>query len=244
MAKFGLIGKNIGYTFSKEYFNKKFKKEKRKASYMVFDIAHINEIHTILENNKNLKGLNVTIPYKESVMPFLDVIDKESLAIGAVNTIKIDKKKGLVGYNTDHYGFAKAIADYFPIESKKAIILGNGGSSKAIQFVLKTMAFETLVVSRKDSNSTITYDELNEDIISSHHLIVNCTPLGTFPNIHEYPHIPYKHVGKDHLLFDLTYNPQVTEFMEIGMIQGARVSNGHKMLIYQAERSWKIWNTK
>jgi len=244
MAKYGLIGKNIGYTFSKDYFNEKFKKEKRKASYKIFDIANINEINIILENNKKLKGLNVTIPYKESVIPFLDIIDKESLAIGAVNTIKIDKQNRKIGYNTDHYGFAKAIADFFPIKNKKAVILGTGGSSKAIQFVLKTMNFETLVVSRKGSDSMITYDQLNEDIISSHHLIVNCTPLGTFPNIHEYPHIPYKYVGKDHLLFDLTYNPQVTEFMEIGMIQGARVSNGHRMLIYQAEKSWKIWNTK
>ncbi len=244
MAKYGLIGKNIGYTFSKDYFNEKFKKENRKAKYKIFDIAHINEIHTILENNKKLMGLNVTIPYKESVIPFLDVIDKESMAIGAVNTIKVDKKKRLIGYNTDHYGFAKAIADYFPILNKKAIILGNGGSSKAVHFVLKMMDFETLVVSRKETNTTITYNQLDEDIISSHHLIVNCTPLGTYPNIHEYPHIPYKYVGKDHLLFDLTYNPQVTEFMEIGMIQGARVSNGHKMLIYQAEKSWKIWNTK
>ena len=244
MVKFGLIGKNIGYTFSKDYFNKKIKKERRKASYDIFDIANINEIHTILENNKNLRGLNVTIPYKESVIPFLDIIDKESKAIGAVNTIKIDKKNKLIGYNTDHYGFAKAIADFFPIKNKKAIILGNGGSSKAIDYVLKMMAFETLVVSRKKTNSSITYDKLDEDIISSHHLIVNCTPLGTFPNIHDYPHIPYKFVGKDHLLFDLTYNPQVTEFMEIGMIQGARVSNGYKMLINQAEKSWKIWNTK
>jgi shikimate dehydrogenase len=218
MAEYGLIGKNIGYTFSKDYFNKKFKKEKKRASYNIFDISHINEINTILEDNKNLKGLNVTIPYKESVIPFLDVIDKDSMAIGAVNTIKIDKKKRLVGYNTDHYGFAKAIADYIPIKNKKALILGSGGSSKAIQFVLKMMAFETLVVSRRKSNSTITYNKLNEDIISSHHLIVNCTPLGTFPNIHEYPHIPYKYVGKDHMLFDLIYNPN--------------------------EKSWKIWNTK
>jgi shikimate dehydrogenase len=244
MVKFGLIGKNIGYTFSKDYFNKKIKKERRKASYDIFDIANINEIHTILENNKNLRGLNVTIPYKESVIPFLDIIDKESKAIGAVNTIKIDKKNKLIGYNTDHYGFAKAIADFFPIKNKKAIILGNGGSSKAIDYVLKMMAFETLVVSRKKTKSSITYDKMDEDIVSSHHLIVNCTPLGTFPNIHDYPHIPYKFVGKDHLLFDLTYNPQVTEFMEIGMIQGARVSNGYKMLINQAEKSWKIWNTK
>ena len=244
MAKFGLIGKNIGYTFSKDYFEKKFKKEKRKATYHIFDIAHINEIQVILENNKNLKGLNVTIPYKESVMPFLDVVDRESLEIGAVNTIKIDNKKRLIGYNTDHYGFAKAIADFFPIKSKKAIILGSGGSSKAIQYVLKMMGFKTLVISRKKSKSTITYDKLNENFISSHHLIINCTPLGTFPNIHDYPHIPFKYIGKDHMLYDLTYNPKVTEFMQIGMIQGARVSNGYKMLVYQAEKSWKIWNTR
>jgi shikimate dehydrogenase len=244
MTTFGLIGKNIGYTFSKDYFNEKFKKEKREATYTIYDIAHINEIHTILEKDKQLKGLNVTIPYKESVIQFLDSIDKESKVIGAVNTIKIDKKKRLIGYNTDHYGFAKAIADYFPLENKKAIVLGSGGSSKAVQFVLRMMSFETLVVSRKESKTTITYDQLNEEIISSHHLIVNCTPLGTFPNIRDYPHIPYKFIGREHLLFDLVYNPQVTQFMEIGMIQGARVSNGYKMLIYQAEKSWKIWNSK
>ncbi|MFB5634995.1 MAG: shikimate dehydrogenase family protein, partial [Candidatus Nitrosomaritimum aestuariumsis] len=244
MVRFGLIGKNIGYSFSKEYFNEKFKKMRKKYSYENFDIAHVNQINEILENNKKLKGLNVTVPYKESVIPFLDDLDKESSAIGAVNTIKIDKKKRMIGYNTDHYGFAMAISDYLPVKNKKAIVLGSGGSSKAVQFVLKMMSFDTLVVSRKKSKSTITYDRLDEKIISSHHLIVNCTPLGTFPNIHEYPHIPYKYIGKNHLLFDLTYNPQISGFMEIGMIQGAKVSNGYNMLIFQAEKSWKIWNSK
>lgn len=243
MAKFGLIGRNIGYSFSKDFFTDKFEKEKRKSTYHIYDLANIAEIQDILEKNRDIKGLNVTTPYKESVIPYLDRIDKESTEIGAVNTIKFDKNKKLVGYNSDHYGFAKAISDFFPLKSKTVIILGTGGASKAIKYVLNAMKFKTIVVSRMKSNQTVDYNELDEDIIANHHLIINCTPLGTYPNIHEYPQIPYKYIGKDHLLFDLTYNPLITEFMEIGMIQGARVSNGYKMLEYQAEKSWLIWNS-
>ncbi|NNJ82837.1 MAG: shikimate dehydrogenase, partial [Flavobacteriaceae bacterium] len=186
---------------------------------------------------------NVTIPYKETIIPYLDKIDKEAEKIGAVNTIKFRKNGKLIGYNTDHYGFAKALSDIFPIKEKTALILGTGGASKAIKYVLETMDFNYEVVSRQESPDTITYEELDEEVISNHLLIVNCTPLGTAPNIEECPKVPYRYITKDHVLFDLIYNPAETEFMKRGFLKGARVSNGRKMLEYQAKKSWRIWKS-
>ena len=243
MAKYGLIGYNIGYSFSKTFFNFKFEKENRNDSYENFDIPVLSEISEILENNPDLKGLNVTIPYKKSIIQLLDEVDKEALQIGAVNTIKINKDGTLKGYNTDHYGFSKALMEFLPIKEKKALVLGTGGASKAVKYVLEIMNFEVTQVSRTKTDNNITYTDLNRDIIKQNYLIVNCTPLGTFPNIEEFPDIPYEYLTKDHLAFDLTYNPRETKFMKLSKDRGARRSNGLKMLEYQAEKAWSIWKS-
>jgi len=243
MAKYGLIGNNIGYSFSKTFFTIKFEQENSPDSYINFDISHVNQVLDILKEDKSIKGLNVTIPYKESIIPLLDKIDKEADLIGAVNTIKIDKKGNLIGYNTDYYGFAKSLMDFLPIKEKKALLLGTGGASKAILYVLKALGFEITQVSRTKSENTLSYKDLNRSIISQNYLIINCTPLGTFPDIHKFPDIPYEFLTKDHLAFDLTYNPLETQFIKRSKAQGARVSNGLKMLEYQAKESLAIWKS-
>ncbi len=243
MAKYGLIGKNIGYSFSKTFFTIKFENENRKDTYHNFDIQHVDQVKDILKNNPDLKGLNVTIPFKESIIPFLGRIDKVARIIGAVNTIKINKKGILKGYNTDHYGFVHALMSFLPMKDKKALILGTGGACKSIVYILEAMNFEIIQVSRTENENTITYSDLNREIISKNLLIINCTPLGTFPNIHEFPDIPYEFITKDHLAFDLTYNPRETQFMKKSKGQGARISNGLKMLEYQAKRSLFIWDS-
>jgi len=241
MAKYGLIGYNIGYSFSKTFFKFKFQKENRNDSYENFDIPVLGKISEILENNPDLKGLNVTIPYKKSIIQLLDKVDKEALQIGAVNTIKINKDGTLEGYNTDHYGFSKALMEFFPLKEKKALVLGTGGASKAVKYVLQIMNFEVTQVSRTKTENNITYSDLDRDVIKQNYLIVNCTPLGTFPKIEEFPDIPYEYLTKDHLAFDLTYNPRETKFMKLSKERGARKSNGLKMLEYQAKKAWSIW---
>ncbi len=243
MAKYGLIGNNIGYSFSKTFFTIKFEQENSPDTYHNFDIPCVDQLLDIIKQEEDLKGLNITIPYKESVIPLLDKIDKEAELIGAINTIKIDKKGQLIGYNTDHYGFIKALMEFLPLKEKKAIVLGTGGASKAILFVLKMLEYKITLVSRTESKDTLTYSELNKTIISQNYLIINCTPLGTFPDIHKYPDIPYEYLTKDHLAFDLTYNPRETQFMKRSKSQGARVSNGLKMLEYQAKESLAIWKS-
>lgn len=244
MAKYGLIGKDIGFSFSKVFFTTKFEQEKRLDTYENFDIDDISLIRQIISKNKDLKGLNITIPYKESVIPFLDRLQKDAKVIGAVNTIKIMRDGRLVGYNTDHIGFAKALANYLPLKEKSALILGTGGASKAVAYVLETMGFTYQFVSRtKKHNGNLTYSALDRNIIQSHFLIVNCTPLGTFPKVQEHPNIPYHDLTSDHLLFDLIYNPRETEFLKMGYAKGARVTNGMKMLEYQAKKSWLIWKS-
>ena len=243
MAKYGLVGKDIAYSFSKTFFSIKFEKENRQDTYHNFDIESIDQFPKIISENPDLKGLNVTIPYKEAIIPFLDRIDKEAQEIGAINTIKFQNDGSLKGYNTDHYGFAKALANFLPLKDKSALILGTGGASKAIKYVLKTMGFRYQVVSRKKTESTITYSSLNKQIIENHCLIINCTPLGTSPNISACPTIPYQFITKDHLLFDLIYNPSQTEFLKLGRAQGAKTSNGLKMLEHQAKKAWKIWRS-
>jgi len=243
MAKYGLVGKNIAYSFSKTFFSIKFEQEDRLDTYRNFDIENIDEFPKIISENKNLKGLNVTIPYKETIIPFLDRVDKEALEIGAVNTIRFQNDGSLKGYNTDHYGFAKALANFLPLKEKSALILGTGGASKAVKYVLETMGFTYKIVSRTKTESTITYASLNKSIINDHYLIINCTPLGTTPNITQCPNIPYQFITQDHLLFDLIYNPSQTEFLKLGRAQGARTTNGLKMLEYQAKKAWSIWRS-
>ncbi len=243
MSKFGLIGKNIGYSFSKKFFSEKFERENLPHCYENFDINSIDSIQEIISENIDLKGLNITIPYKESIIPYLDFVDETAKKIGAVNTIKISENKKLTGFNTDFYGFQKALEKFLPLPQKKALILGTGGASKAIAYALEMLGFGFKFVSRKENLHTISYEILNKSTIENHLLIVNCTPLGTFPNIHEYPAIPYEFVSEKHLLFDLIYNPSETEFLKLGKIRGAKTSNGLKMLELQAEKAWEIWNS-
>ena len=243
MSKFGLIGKNIDYSFSKKFFSEKFERENLPHSYENFDIPSIDFFNEIISENIDLKGLNVTIPYKESIIPYLDFLDETAAKIGAVNTIKISENKKLTGFNTDFYGFQKALEKFLPLPQKKALILGTGGASKAIAYALEMLGFGFKFVSRTENLQTISYEILNKSTIENHLLIVNCTPLGTFPNIHEYPAIPYEFVSEKHLLFDLIYNPSETEFLKLGKIRGAKTSNGLKMLELQAEKAWEIWNS-
>lgn len=243
MATFGLLGENIDYSFSRDFFTKKFKKEKLKHQYVNFDISCVEEVQNIIEKTQNLKGLNVTIPFKEEILPYLSEIDPEAEKIGAVNTIKIRKNGNLVGYNTDHYGFAMALQEVLPVENKTALVLGSGGASKAIIYVLQALQFDYQTVSRQAQDQNLTYEELSEEIIKNTSLIINCTPLGTYPNVDQCPKIPYQHLTRTHVLFDLVYNPRVTEFMKLGYTQGAKVTNGLKMLEQQALKAWSIWNS-
>jgi shikimate dehydrogenase len=198
----------------------------------------------ILKNNPNLKGLNVTIPYKEEVIPYLDKLDERALDIGAVNTIKITKNNKLIGYNTDYYGFKKALEPLLKNKKTSAFILGTGGASKAVKYALKMLGISFKIVSRQTAQEEyLSYKELTKTIIESHKIIINCTPLGTFPEVKLYPNIPYHFITSSHILFDLIYNPSETEFLKKGKKQGAITSNGLKMLELQAEKSWEIWNS-
>ena len=244
MDKYGLIGNNIDYSFSKSFFNSKFKKEERTDSYENFDIPDLCQFSEVLRKNPKLKGLNVTIPFKESIIKYLDIIDSNAQKIGAINTIKITDKGKLIGYNTDYIGFKESLKNLLPISKKNALVLGTGGASKAIVYVLKFLNYKVTQVSRVKKEGITTYTELNKELIIQHQLIINCTPLGTFPNVDEYPNIPYQYITRNHLIFDLTYNPLETMFMKLSKEKGARVSNGLKMLEYQAEEAWSIWKAK
>ena len=239
--KFGLIGKNIDYSFSKKYFSEKFKKENLDCTYSNFDIENISLIESILQKN-GISGYNVTIPYKQEIIKFLDEIDEVAKAIGAVNTIKkIDNKN--IGFNTDSIGFEKSLIPL--IENKKpdsALILGGGGASKAVKYVLKKLKIDYSTVSRKEGKSEFIYENLNNLIINRFKMIINCSPVGTFPNINKCPNIPYKHLTKEHVLYDLVYNPIESLFLRRGRELGCKTKNGLEMLEIQANESWRIWN--
>tara|TARA_R110000868_G_scaffold138300_2_gene352240 strand:+ start:504 stop:1253 length:750 start_codon:yes stop_codon:yes gene_type:complete len=242
-VRFGLIGKNIDYSFSKAYFTQKFKDLRLdNYSYENFDFQNIDELTAVLENAHYIKGFNVTIPYKQDVIKFLSEIDAKAESIGAVNTIKLTNK-GLIGYNTDYYGFQKSIEPSLKSHHKKALILGTGGASKAVAFVFKELEIDFKFVSRNPTKGQLNYSDLNNEIIKEHTILVNCTPLGTFPKIENKPNIPYEFIGPEHLLFDLIYNPEKTAFLLEGESRGAQIKNGNKMLELQAEKAWKIWNS-
>ncbi|MGB0981463.1 MAG: shikimate dehydrogenase family protein [Winogradskyella sp.] len=241
--KFGLVGKDISYSFSRGYFAEKFKNEKLPHQYVNFDLQSIDEFQTIRDKTSNLKGLNVTIPYKEAIIPLLDTINKRAKKIGAVNTITISKKGKLTGYNTDYYGFKNTLKPHLKAHHKKALILGTGGASKAIAYALKKLKIDYHYVSRtKKEGVTYTYLEVTDAIIATHHIIINCTPIGTHPKVNECPNIPYKRITNQHILYDLIYNPTQTKFLGYGKAKGAKTINGLDMLKLQAEKSWNIWN--
>lgn len=241
---YGLVGRDISYSFSSGYFSKKFlKKGLDNYSYQNFDIDTITQLTEIITTTKGLKGLNVTIPYKEEVIPLLNSLSKNAAIIGAVNTIVISKK-GLKGYNTDHYGFKKSLQPLLQPHHKKALILGTGGASKAVAFALRKMKIEYDFVSRTATDVVFSYGCLNRDVFDDYQVIINTTPLGTFPEIEGLPPIDYSLFTENHIAFDLVYNPAQSKFLEMAKTQGATVQNGYDMLVYQAEKSWKIWNKK
>ena len=246
MRKFGLIGYPLGHSFSKNFFNEKFHSELIDAEYVNFEIPSIEELPKVLASNPTLAGFNVTIPYKEQVMPYLDAIDKDAEAIGAVNVVKIKHVKGkavLTGYNSDVIGFTRSIESLLEPQHKKALILGTGGASKAVNYGLHKLGLETLFVSRSHKDEqTITYDDLTPEIMDEYKVIVNCTPIGMYPMADTCPNIPYECLTRQHLLYDLLYNPDTTLFMKKGADMGATVKNGLEMLLLQAFGSWDIWN--
>lgn len=247
MKKYGLIGYPLGHSFSKNFFNEKFRSENIDAEYVNFEIPAIEEFPNIIKSTQNLAGLNVTIPYKEKVIPYLDGLDDDAAAIGAVNVIKLihdsKNKTKLIGYNSDVIGFTRSIEPLLEPCHKKALILGTGGSSKAVNHGLKHLGLETLFVSRSCHNEkTITYSELTPEIMDEYKVIVNCTPVGMYPQADVCPPIPYECLTFQHLLYDLLYNPDTTLFMKKGSDQEAIVKNGLEMLLLQAFSAWEIWN--
>lgn len=245
MRLFGLIGKTLEHSFSKIYFTKKFEKDQiTDCCYELFPIDNIKQITSLLSDNPDLKGFNVTIPYKTEIIPYLTQVDPEAQKTGAVNCVKIERNsQGVItiGYNTDIYGFSESISPLIESWHTSALILGTGGASKAVMHVLKSKGIEIHLVSRSKSENTICYDEISEKHMSTHLLIINTTPLGMFPHFNQFPHLPYEYITNRHLLVDLIYNPQETVFLAKGKQMGAKVKNGQEMLELQAEKSWEIW---
>lgn len=245
MDKYGLIGFPLGHSFSIVYFNEKFQSEGIDAVYENFEIETIEQLKIVLDTNPELRGLNVTIPYKQEVMKFLHEISPEAQVVGAVNVIRIERKGSksvLKGFNSDVIGFQQSIEPILESHHKKALILGMGGAAKAVDYVLKKMGLETLYVSRNKAEGAILYDEVDEKIIKDYPVIVNCTPVGMYPNIEECPRLPYHAMDSHTLLYDLLYNPDETMFMKKGKQYGAMVKNGLEMLLLQAIGAWSIWN--
>ena len=245
MDKYGLIGYPLGHSFSIGYFNEKFANEKIDAQYINFEIPSIENLNEILASNPELKGLNVTIPYKEKVIPYLDSISPEAEAIGAVNVIRIinkGKKVMLKGFNSDVIGFTRSIEPMLEKMHKNALILGTGGASKAVNYGLKSLGLNTQFVSREKKENTITYQDVTPDVIKKYNVIVNCTPLGMYPKVDNCPNLPYEAMDNHTILYDLIYNPDETLFMKRGAQYGATTKNGLEMLLLQAFASWDFWN--
>lgn len=246
MKTFGLIGYPLAQSFSYKYFTQKFKDENINARFLNFEIPTIEELPSLIDHHPYIAGLSVTIPYKEKVIKYLNELDLTAEKVGAVNSIKItwkDKKPYLKGYNTDLIGFKNSIQPLLKDHHKKALVLGTGGAAKAVAQALEMLGLEFKYISRKaDSDNLINYASLSEDILNEYTVIANSTPLGMYPNIDQCPDINYNSLSDKHLLFDLTYNPENTKFMQMGAKNGATTKNGLEMLHLQAEASWSIWN--
>ncbi|MDI1321619.1 MAG: shikimate dehydrogenase [Algoriphagus sp.] len=244
MRKFGLIGYPLGHSFSKKYFTSKFEKEGiANCSFDLYEIPQIMDFEKVLTDNPELEGMSVTIPYKQDVIPYLDELDPACESIGAVNCIKIGPEK-LKGYNTDYIGFRLSLEKWLQGQEVKALVLGTGGASKAVKEALKDLKIEFLSVSRNSGPGLISYEDLslNPEILKGHQLIINTTPLGTFPKVEEMPQIPPHQLNSSHLVFDLVYNPAETKLMKACIEAGGKAQNGLEMLELQAEAAWKIWN--
>jgi shikimate dehydrogenase len=244
MKKFGLIGYPLGHSFSKKYFEDKFILENlRDCAFELYPLPQIEAFKLLIATEQNLVGLAVTIPYKEMVIPLLTNISDAAKEIGAVNCIKFLGDE-TIGYNTDVVGFEKSLLPLLSPHHTKALVLGTGGASKAVQYILKNRGIDFLLVSRNkmDKDNAITYDELDEEKMKAYTLIVNCTPVGMTPNEDTMPALPYQYIGPNHLLYDLIYKPEKTKFLQEGEKHGSTIKNGFEMLIIQAEENWKIWN--
>jgi len=249
MKLFALIGFPLTHSFSKKYFSEKFENEGIEGCrYELLELPNYQDFPQLIASNPDVAGLNVTIPHKQNVIPFLDELDGTSAArIGAVNTIKVLPDGRLKGYNTDYYGFRLSLEKWLGIlernpKNLKALVLGNGGAAKAILTALGDLAIDFQVVSRQKTEATISYEELSEEVISTHQLIINTSPVGTYPNAEASPDIPYHWLSEHHLLYDLVYNPAETLFLKKGKHQNAQTHNGLEMLHLQAEKAWEIWN--
>lgn len=240
MRKFGLIGKTLGHSFSPQYFTNKFEKENIVATYDAFELASIDQFETLIRQH-DFAGLNVTIPYKTAVIPYLDELDDTAAAIQAVNTIAFENGK-LKGYNTDIIGFKNSIKPFLEHGQERALILGTGGASKAVAYVLQQLGITVFYLSRTpQAENEFAYADCNDNMINSCKIIVNTTPLGTFPKVDQKPDIPYTSITENHLCYDLIYNPEQTQFLKLAKAQGATVVNGWSMLKIQAEAAWGIW---
>ena len=248
MDKYGLIGFPLGHSFSISYFNEKFENEHINAQYINFEIPSIDGLTEILDRNPELRGLNVTIPYKEQVMKYLDAISPEAEAIGAVNVIRVTHKGDKVylkGFNSDVIGFTRSIEPLLEPAQKKALILGTGGASKAIHYGLKSLNMQTIFVSRtRHGDGFITYEEVTPELVREYNVIINCTPVGMYPHADECPKLPYEAMDTHTLLYDLIYNPDETPFLKRSREQGKKKKNGLEMLLLQAFASWDFWNRK
>lgn len=247
MDQYGLLGFPLGHSFSRGFFGEKFVQEGIDAEYVNFEIPDVDEVRHILETHVNLKGLNVTIPYKEKILPYLDEVDAEAQSIGAVNVIRVRMDEGkihLKGFNSDVIGFMDSLKPLLAPHHTKALVLGTGGASKAICYGLKKLGISYLAVSRRKQEGCIQYEDINPALLQEYKVIVNCTPCGMYPKINECPAIPYEELDSSHLLYDLTYNPETTLFMKKGADQGATVKNGWEMLVLQAQASWRFWNER
>lgn len=238
---YGLIGSALAHSFSAKYFNDKFNTEGLNCKYEIFDLPELPDLNELLASRLNLKGLNVTIPYKREIMKQLHSVQEDAEEIGAVNVIQIINGS-LVGYNTDYKAFMENVRPLIDPNDTKALILGSGGASGAVIFALNKMGISCSVVSREKDKADYIYEEVNSEVLNNHNLIVNTTPLGNHPNLNEMPDIPYTALNPQHVLFDLTYNPVITEFMKMGNSAGCKTINGYDMLVRQAELSWEIWN--
>lgn len=241
MTKFGIIGYPLGHSFSKGFFTEKFARESINAQYLNFEIPDVAMLPDVLRNNPELRGLNVTLPHKQAVIPLLDEMSEEAKEIGAVNVIRIRDGR-LKGFNSDIIGFTNSIKPLLMPHHKKALILGTGGASKAICVGLNRLGIEWTYVSRSPREGMITYEDITAETLQAYTVIVNCSPVGMFPNVAQAPEIPYDCLSDKHLLFDLVYNPEETLFMKKGREQGATVKNGLEMLHLQAVASWDFWN--
>lgn len=247
MVKLGLIGYPLGHSFSKNYYQAKFDKENiENVDYDLYALEHIETFETLYQSDVNYRGFNVTIPHKVAILPYLNQLSEEAKAIGAVNciTIKRDKKDTIItGYNTDAFGFENSFTPLRRPEHQKALVLGNGGAAKAVVYTLQKLNIPYLIVSRSKDNGDITYSELDSHILQEYKIIINCSPLGTYPKTEECPDIPYDAITNEHLLYDLIYNPEETLFLKKGKEKGATIKNGYEMLVLQAEKNWEIWKS-